>query len=263
MHYREADDSWFAIMEEHPELFGAIGRSVFPQTYRAMFSFCAKTNALKLAMFECIDSDNPYSFKVLFRAFCEHYLKFMFIWTRFLKEKTDEIGREYYSFCGALEAREYAEAVVVAERLLGNAVVIDIQRAMHELYPEAAAASSQAVAKAAGQFKYRAIIRYFAGEDLRFVSADQPFLAQIIPTYALLSSFVHGGPYTDMEMAEYSKPAALAACKREVEVVVMMAATVYMFSAAAVSRELSEFGSIAPKVNRVLEQFSAAEKSET
>ena len=31
-------------------------------------------------------------------------------------------------------------------------------------------------------------------------------MAQIILAYALMSSFVHGGPYTDMEMASYSEP---------------------------------------------------------
>ena len=63
MHYREADDAYFEIVEEDgPTLFGSVKETAFPNTYRAMFGFCAKTNSLKTAMFDAIDSNNPYAF---------------------------------------------------------------------------------------------------------------------------------------------------------------------------------------------------------
>lgn len=80
MHYRDADDELFALFADGaPSLFSTVGKSKYPQTYKAMFGFCAKTNSLKTAMFDCIESNNPYAFKVLFRCFCEHYLKFMYL----------------------------------------------------------------------------------------------------------------------------------------------------------------------------------------
>jgi hypothetical protein len=72
-----------------------------------MFGFCAKTTALKTAMFDMIDSNNPYAFKALFRCYCEHYLKFTYIFVRFASEKSDDVGREYFSYSGAIESRDY------------------------------------------------------------------------------------------------------------------------------------------------------------
>jgi hypothetical protein len=264
MHYREADDEYFRVIEDHgSRVFSTLGATSFPQSYRAMFMFCAKTNSLKTAMFDCIDSNNPYAFKALFRCFCDHYLKFMYVWVRFLSERSDQVGTEYYSFCGAAEAKDYVSAIAMAEGLLGNSVVADVTAALAELYPEAAKLSSKALEQASSQFKYRSILRFLGSDKLKFVAQERPFLAQIVPAYALLSSFVHGGPYTDMEMFGYSEPEALEDCEREAEVVFLMAATVFMLTAMAVSREFGEAGPIAGKVKQVIDEFISSDESET
>jgi len=67
-------------------------------------------------MFDMVESGNPYAFKAL-RCYCEHYLKFTYIFVRFLKENSDDVGREYFSYCGAIESRDYLNAVVLAEGL--------------------------------------------------------------------------------------------------------------------------------------------------
>ena len=260
MHYRDADDEYFEVFLEHGSSLGAaIGRTEFPNTYRAMFGFCAKTNSLKTAMFECIETNNPYAFKVLFRCFCEHYLKFMYIWTCFVSEKSDRIGSDYFSFCGAVEAQDYVSAIAMAESLLGNEMVANARDAIAQLYPDAAKLSARELERLSGQFKYRAILRFLADEKYAFVAKDRPFLAQIVPTYALLSSFVHGGPYTDLEMENFSQPSAIAECENNVEVAMLMTATVFMLTAAAISREHPEFGNIAPKVNSIIQRFVADE----
>ena len=228
-----------------------------------MVMFCAKTNSLKTAMFDCIESNNPYSFKVLFRCFCDHYLKFMYVWTRFLSEKNDAVGIEYYSYCGAAEARDYVYAVTMAEGLLGNSVVAKIESAIAELYPEAAKLSAKELEQASGRFKYRSILRFLGSEKLQFVAKERPFLAQIVPAYALLSSFVHGGPYTDLEMADYSESRALEDCEREAAVVFLMTATVFMLTAMAASREFVELRPLAGRVKNVLDRFIAEPESET
>ncbi len=264
MHYRDADDAYFEIVEnEGAELFATCSRTQYPLTYRAMFGFCAKTNSLKTGMFDAIESNNPYVFRVLFRCFCEHYLRFMYIWARFLSEKSDCIGNEYYSFCGAIEAQEYVSALTMAERLLGNEVVADIKKTFAKLYPEASNLTKNELEHFSNQFKYRAILRFLAHEQCKFVSKDRPFLAQIVPAYALLSSFVHGGPYTDLEMAGYSAPQALSECENDAAVVFLMTASVFMCTAAAVSREHPAVTSISAKVNRVIQQFIVEDGSDS
>ena len=264
MHFLEADDAYFAIVSERgSEVFGTIGKTQFPETYRAMFGFCAKTNSLKTAMFDCIESNNPYAFNALFRCFCEHYLKFMYIWTRLLSEKTDQIGVENFSFCGAAEARDYVSAITMAEGLLGNTVVADIEEAISQLYPATVGMSPTQVERASGQFKYRAILRFLAGDAFCFVEKDRPFLAQIVPQYALLSSFVHGGPYTDMEMAEYSEPKAIESCEEKAGIVFLMTATVFMLTCIVVSREHPAAAETAGQVHQILRKFIDASPDET
>lgn len=265
MSYIESDDEYFKIVEQHSELlFSTIKTTVFPQTYRAFFGFCAKTNSLKTAMFDMIDSNNPYAFKALFRCYAEHYLKFTYLFIRFLKEKSDEVGDEYFSFCGAVETLDYASAISLAEGLLGNDVSLTTDRILEDLYPKAISLSRRALETASGKFKYRAILRYLSKEVPGIVAKETPFLAQIVPSYALLSSFVHGGPWTDMDMQSYAKPEALLKCEHDAEIIFMMTASVFMFTAMAVSREFPEVGSIASSTKSVINQFlSQSNKVET
>lgn len=258
MNFREADDQVFAIVEQHSaDVFSAGFKTKFPQTLRAMSMFCAKANSLKTAMFDAIDSNNPYAFRVLYRSFCEHYLRFIYLWVRMSKEKTDEVGKEYYSYCGAVEAFDYGNSLKVAEGLVGNDVVVNLSSAVEKLYPEAAHLSKKELEDYSGKFKYRAILRYLASEDIGFVSGKTPFLSAIVPAYALYSSFVHGGPYTDMEMFEYTKPETLETCEGDLEVIVMMNATLFMMTSMAVTFAKGEkIDHIGGKVNQILRRLS-------
>jgi hypothetical protein len=256
--YREADDLFFEIVKAHSAgVFGAGFKTKFPQTLRAMSMFCAKANSLKTAMFDVIDSNNPYAFRVLYRSFCEHYLRFTYLWVRLSKEKTDEVGKEYYSYCGAVEALDYGNSLKVGEGLIGNDVAANFTDAIEKLYPEAAHLSKKELEEYSGKFKYRAILRYLAREDIGFVSGKTPFLSAIVPAYALYSSFVHGGPYTDMEMFEYKKPETLKDCEEDLEVVVMLNATIFMMTSMTVTFAQGEkIDHVAAKVNEVLRRFS-------
>ena len=91
------------------------------------------------------------------------------------------------------------------------------------------------------------------------MSGKAPFLSAIVPAYALYSSFVHGGPYTDMEMFEYGNPESLDDCQGDLEVVVMMNGTIFMMTSMAVTFAKGEkIDNVGGKVNEVLRRFSAA-----
>jgi hypothetical protein len=181
----------------------------------------------------------------------------MYLWVRMSLEKTDAVGNEYYSYCGAVEALDYVSALKMAESLLGNEVAANALEAIAELYPDAAKLSKKELEENSGKFKYRPILRYLAAEKVGFVSRKQPFLSAIVPAYALYSSFVHGGPYTDMEMFEYENPKTLEGCESDIEVVVMMNATIFMLtSMAATFAKGEKIDHVGSKVNEVLKRFS-------
>lgn len=259
MHYRDVDDDFFEVFQHtSARVFGHIATTAFPETYRCLFTFCAKTGSLKTGLFDCADSNNPYAFKILFRCFCEHYLRFMYVWSRFTHEKSDQPGIDFYGFCGAAEAVDYVNSLSATERLLGKEAVVNAKKVVAALYPDIEQVSSAELERRSGMFKYRSILRFLATEPYEFVAAERPFLAQIVPAYALLSSFVHGGPYADLEMAEFSQPHVLEECHSNAEVAVLMSASVYMLTAAAVAREYPDVGDIPAKVNAALKPLRDA-----
>jgi hypothetical protein len=262
MNYIEADDLFFSVVQDKgTPMFGTLSATAFPQTYRAIFGFCAKTNALKTAMFDMIESNNPYAFNAIFRCFCDHYLKFTYIFFRFMRERSDEVGRDYYSFCGAIESRDYLNALQVAEALIGNEVIGDMRAAINSVYPDVQEVGTAELERASGKFRYRAILRYLSVEVPGAVSGSNTFLASIIPTFAELSSFVHGGPSSDREMSTYAMSDAPSTCRERAELAFLMAASVFMFTALAVSREFPEHGQAAALTKSVMDRFNADAES--
>jgi hypothetical protein len=254
MDYFEAENRLLAILQsDGAPMFASIKTTAFPETYRAMFGFCAKTNALKTALFDMVKSDNPYAFKALFRCFCEHYLKFMYVWTRFLREARDDVGVEYFAYCGATELKDYARALVAAEQLVGRPVVANVEAVVARLYPKALGVTAEEVEAASARFRYRAILRYLGSQIPGVMTGEQPFLASILPSYALNSSFVHGGPWGDMELYTFGAPAALNECRADASLVFMMTASIVLFTATAVSREFPEHGRVATRVKLLLD----------
>lgn len=260
--YRDLDDRAFEVFRDGESMFAVVQESKFPKTYAAMFGFIVKCNALKTGMFETIDSNNPYAFRALLRCFCDHYLKFTYVWVRFLREKSDAVGQEYFSYCGAIEARDYLKALVESERLLGRGLVSDYRRAIDRVYPSAREMSIKELEAASAKFRYRSILRFLADGEKALLGADAPFLASIVPVYAELSSFVHGGPWSDIAMQSFAKPEAIAKCEEEVCLVVQMAGSVFMITAMAVSREFPEYATLAWRAGEILRSVSPLESAE-
>lgn len=261
MDYLEADDLVFEVIQQHgtPMFKAAVGSEAFPKTYRAMVGFCVKTNYLKTALFDMVESNNPYAFKALFRCYCDHYLKFMYLFVRFLKEKSDNGGRDYFSYCGAVETRDYLNTVIVAEKLVGNEVVGDLRSAMNAVYPDVSGVSQSELEAASAKFRYRSILRYLSAET-PLVSADSPTLAKIVPIFAEYSSFVHGGPWSDRDMYGYGDPAALDKCREQAEIAFMMAASVFLFTSLVLCQEFPEHGKAFVETKRVIDEFSGRTK---
>ena len=262
MDYREADDLVFEITEaDATPMFSRVRGTAFPYSYQAMFGFYAKANLLKTALFDMVDSGNPYAFKVLFRCLCEHHLKFMYVFVRFLKEKTDKVGTEYFTFCGASELRDYANALTLSQSLVGKSVVANIEQAVAKAYPKIASMSAKKLEKGAAQFRYRAILRFLSQQMPGAFEGVTSFLPTIVPAYAELSSFVHGGPACDREMRSFGHPEAVQDCHERAGVAFMMGASMLLFTAMAVSREFPEYGALGGKVKAVLDAFDGVPKS--
>jgi hypothetical protein len=258
MEYTEADDLFFAIVQEGgTPMFASVADTIYPKTYRAMFGFCSKTNALKTAMFDMVEAENPYAFKALLRCYCDHYLKFTYLFVGFLREHSDEVGREYFSYCGVIESRDWLNAVTAAEGLVGNPVVGNMRGAIDTVYPDIQQMSNSELEAASAKFRYRSILRFLSAEAPQLVSQETPFLASIIPVYAELSSFVHGGPWSDRDMYTYRDARTIENCRENASMAFLMSASVFMFTALAVSREFPIHKELVSRTKAVIDRFLA------
>jgi hypothetical protein len=135
-------------------------------------------------------------------------------------------------------------------------MVGNVRGALAQLYPRTEQMSARQIESESGKFKYRAILRFLTEAAPGIIGMQTPFLAQIVPAYALLSSFVHGGPYTDMEMFGFDKPEALERCVEDAGLVFAMTASVFAFTAMAMSREFADCGPIAAEIFAHIKQYS-------
>lgn len=199
MNYRECDEKVFSIIEEFGDQAALLelSKSDFPQTFRALFSFIAKTDAIKSAMFEMADSENIYGMKILYRSLIEHFLKFQYILYRFILEKNDAAGEDFYLFCGAIENVEFANALRASEAIFGKDNQFDAFQFIKEKNPKLKRFSNNEIKRKSEQFKHRNIVKYIKENVDSLITSESSLLLNTIPIYSELSSFIHGGPHTE------------------------------------------------------------------
>lgn len=254
MAYEDADNAYFSILEKYSaELFKIHQRSRFPNTYRAMLGFVVKLNSLKNAMYDMVETNNPYAFNAIFRCYCDHFLKLSYIFFRFLLEDSDAVGSDYFNACGSQELHDYLTAIRAARAIVDPEEEAQLRKTFRNKYSHTTVTKD--LAATAAKFKYRAIIRYIAVEVPAAVSRETPFLALIIPRFAELSAFVHGGPHGDEDMANYGAPSAIADCRQELDLALAMTMSSLLFTSMAISREFGEFRELSSDINRVLRDW--------
>jgi hypothetical protein len=173
------------------------------------------------------------------------------VFLRFGKEKSDDVGNEYFAYCGAAELHDYASALALSEAFLGQSMVADVRKVVADLYPQAANLSKGELEAKSAQFRYRSILRYVATET-PLLRKEVPALARMVPMYARLSSFVHGGPSSHRDMYGHDSPERLQQCRDDAELVFIMTASVLQFTALVVSREFPEQRVVADRVRAIV-----------
>ena len=107
----EIDEEIFEVFQDFIEKFSDVSKSfVFPKTLSTFMNFISSTNFIKEGIIELARTDNAYSLNILFRSLIEQFLKFQYIWMKFLEKKDDTIGEEYMEFYSYSEDIDYAKA---------------------------------------------------------------------------------------------------------------------------------------------------------
>lgn len=256
MRARTIDTHINNIVDEHLKVLSSrIATTTYPDTYRAMLSFCARTNSLKAAMLDTLESGNAYTFKTLLRVLCEHYLQFLHLWVRFTLEKSDVAAADHSRFGAARALQEGLDVLAVAGSLVPATTRQACRTLIEAQYHNVARSGSEAFEHRADLFRCSSIIEFLARDHAGISPDELPLLDRVIPTLALLAPIGRGGPYMDVGSLDAVHLETFHAPVDDAEFVVALPAIVFMFTALAISREYPEHIGIAPTVCTLIERF--------
>ena len=257
MRARTIDTHISNIVDEHLKVLSSrIATTTYPDTYRAMLSFCARTNSLKVAMLDTLESGNAYTFATLLRALCEHYLQFLQLWVRFTLEKSDVAAVDHSRFCGARALQEGLDVLAAVGPLVPATARQACRTLIEAQYQNVAPPGSEAFAHRADEFRSSPIVEFLARDHAGISPGELPLLDRVIPTFALLAPLGRGGHYMDVGSLDAVELATFPAPVDNAEFVVALPAIVFMFTALAISREYPEHLDIAPTICALIERFA-------
>ena len=166
--------------------------SDFPQTSRTLVGLMGSVNSIKLAIFDLAEASEThlYEIKILRRTLIEHYLRFYYVLFRCLKENSDEVGEEFRKYSYISETIAFLKASDVSNQISGKATDQQVYEKVKKEHPEFNVSKNQ-ITKITSRWGHRNVIRYLK-EQCNLIEDGSPIL-RMIPEYAQLSSFLHGG----------------------------------------------------------------------
>jgi len=181
----------------HKEYLGKVDSSEYPYSYKAIIGYSLSANAIKDGIFKALEYENVYSSKILFRSLIEHYIKFLYIVYRHATEKKDDVGKDFLVYYQADELVKYGNALQFSLKLDGKYKGIDPMDAVKKFSDEAYKKSKKELEEISKQFQYREILRFFEKNNSDLFNSQKAIFLPMITSFAELSSFVHGGPFTN------------------------------------------------------------------
>jgi len=189
---REKNDEYFEVVQKiMPVFFEFSKHCQHKKTFLALLSFHTHLSTLKNALIDLSEENNIYSMKALYRIFLEHWLKGTYVWVRYTKEKTDDVGIEYNSLGRIGEELKYGNSIKQVSAILdAETKNLDVWDTLCKYDPNLRKLDKKDIIRNIKTFEYKSIAKYLV--DNKAPGAD--WIGIIIPEYSELSSFVHGGP---------------------------------------------------------------------
>lgn len=183
-------------LKEIEEMVGGLKNSKFPKSGGSLIFFLFKMRLISTSILRCGEIKDYYSVCILFRAFLEHYFKYMYVYTRALKEGDDNVGEEYYGKLNGYEDFTYTKSIQnLSKKLTKDESILSIQQKDNE-----------ELIRVGKSFEIKSILTFLnegIKEDLKL--PFKSFFTDYCKKYYDLSSFVHGGPFAEKYINKYSE----------------------------------------------------------
>lgn len=189
---REKNDEHFEIIKKvMPIFFNFSKECLHKKTFFAFITFHTHLSTLKNALIDLSEENNIYSMKILYRVFLEHWLKGIYIWARYTKEKNDDVGTEYNSLGKIGEELKYGNSLKQVSVILNaESKNLDVWDVLCKYNPKLKDLNKKDITDNIKKFEYKNITQYLFDNQ----APGSEWVSIIIPEYSELSSFVHGGP---------------------------------------------------------------------
>lgn len=202
------DDVLFKVIESIPlqKAIDCFKENGTPKTGLVMIQFVAKCNFLKTAIFDLCEVGNIYAVNIIFRTLIEHALKCQYIFMNWAENKNDITADNYMKWYEASENYDFMKSVEATAKIFRNENMnITIDSNLLNL-PQFKEKSIKEIKDISSQLNYRNIIKYINEKIFKNTEFKEfEYLLKVIPAYAELSGYVHGGPTADKDMQKYSK----------------------------------------------------------
>lgn len=189
---REKDNNLFLVIKEIMPIFFEYSKNTkHPKTMMALLSFQTHLSTIKNAIIDLSEENNIYSIKALYRIFLEHLMKGVYIWSRYLKEKNDQVGIEYNNLMKIGENLKYGNSIKQLSIILdAETKNMDVWDTLCKYDDSLKKMNKKDITDIISKFDYKNIAKYLID--------NKTFIYDLVPTiiseYSELSSFIHGGP---------------------------------------------------------------------
>lgn len=186
------------IMKELESNSKNFAKSKFSRSAKALSTYSLKLQYLSNSINLCKETGDYYSLCVLFRSLLEHYFRHLYIYSRALRENSDEVGIEYYGKLNGHEDLCFLRSNFSLNTKLSG------EKSIWSLGGN----QNKSLDDVAQNFKINNILSYLnegIGEDKEIQTISKDYFYKYSRYYSTLSSFVHGGPYAEKYVELYSK----------------------------------------------------------
>lgn len=203
---RDLDDEVFEIFQQSQLLIlPFLKNSKIPKTTELLLMFMTGTNFIKNSIFDCIENDDVYSSKILFRSLIEHFLRFKFIYINYLTENSDSKSEYYYTILEISEYLSLSKSIKAVNKINGidEQTIAEMWTELCGKFPKLKTFDKKEIEDFTRNFSIKSIITFLT-ETISKSDPKEFLLSKMIIEYSELSSFVHGGIFAYQSCFQYS-----------------------------------------------------------
>jgi len=196
------------FIKNFDEIKSLVEKSKYVNTAKALFRFAQKIDRIATTM---IKADDLYVARILLRSLLEHEIIAYYIWTKYIKDETDDCGTHYYVdyFVSEQLKREgYNLSVEGIEKGIEKNQNFENLKLKLPFLQEATQQDLEKVYRVANQFDIKRIAKYLnteIPESDAFSDVNKKVILDALIKYNFLSSYIHGGATSEIEIFEHNK----------------------------------------------------------